>query len=41
MNPLQCELTIDYDDLSIEVAKYTDKKYCNLDFIVLICKYTI
>lgn len=27
MNPLQCELTIDYDDLSIEVGKYTDKKY--------------
>ena len=27
MNPLQCELTIDYDDFSIEVAKYTDRKY--------------
>ena len=27
MNPLECELTIDYDDFSIEVAKYTDRKY--------------
>ena len=27
MNPLQCELTIDYNDLNIEVGKYTDKKY--------------
>ena len=25
MNPLQCEITIDYDDLDIEVGKYTDR----------------